>query len=511
MNDQNSNSVGMHENVLLLAMSTLPQTPKVNTYQIEEEGKILYFKSYSQMEPHTKYVLYKLAEKHEKLDRIVILESAKARTEKPEKWNQETATSLFDKRIHHYLNRTENVKIRIDDELSELQESTVDAEFYQKFFPEVIMVDLEESVFFWKAAQAIRSAEKKHAVHLYMDMQGGDRNAVAQMNAIAELLERQGVIIKGRYANDFDPRRKPPLHTIREAGKEYRTYDLISAMDIFAQYGWGDKLDQYFGGSIGKASKESRLIEAIKLASSAISRCSGEKFDAAVRKIEELESEFENPETVTEMDVVYQDIREDYKPLFNPPYRYVEQIRWCLNKNFFQQALTIFEAKMPYEFVHSGLIYYMTKNRGDSGRIEFLESCERMYWNMSQNNRYRLKDLNHYLLKDYCWKKDYKQNRNIFRDPQGILSFGLEEEKVIPLLDKYRMLCLLRNQINHASEETHNADGFFCYMKEKYNWIEEIEKQETDYKKELQDFLDEWQVYAAQVPEKIRNQVVDLS
>ena len=62
MNDQNSNSVGMHENVLLLAMSTLPQTPKVNTYQIEEEGKILYFKSYSQMEPHTKYVLYKLAE-----------------------------------------------------------------------------------------------------------------------------------------------------------------------------------------------------------------------------------------------------------------------------------------------------------------------------------------------------------------------------------------------------------------------------------------------------------------
>ena len=73
------------------------------------------------------------------------------------------------------------------------------------------------------------------------------------------------------------------------------------------------------------------------------------------------------------------------------------------------------------------------------------------------------------------------------------------------------MLCLLRNQINHASEETHNADGFFCYMKEKYNWIEEIEKQETDYKKELQDFLDEWHVYAAQVPEKIRNQVVDLS
>ena len=55
MYDQNLNSAGTHENVLLLAMSTLPQTPKVNTYQIEE-GKILYFKSYSQMEPHMSFI-----------------------------------------------------------------------------------------------------------------------------------------------------------------------------------------------------------------------------------------------------------------------------------------------------------------------------------------------------------------------------------------------------------------------------------------------------------------------
>ena len=63
-----------------------------------------------------------------------------------------------------------------------------------------------------------------------MDMQGGDRNAVSQMNAIVELLERQGVMIRGRYANDYNPTRKErPLHTIREVSKEYRTYDLISA------------------------------------------------------------------------------------------------------------------------------------------------------------------------------------------------------------------------------------------------------------------------------------------
>ena len=40
-----------HENVMLLAMSTLPQSPKVNTYQFSEEGKTVYFKSFSRWNP----------------------------------------------------------------------------------------------------------------------------------------------------------------------------------------------------------------------------------------------------------------------------------------------------------------------------------------------------------------------------------------------------------------------------------------------------------------------------
>ena len=51
-----------HDNVMLLAMSTLPPKLKINTYQKNEDGRKLYFKSLSQMEPHTKYVLYMLAD-----------------------------------------------------------------------------------------------------------------------------------------------------------------------------------------------------------------------------------------------------------------------------------------------------------------------------------------------------------------------------------------------------------------------------------------------------------------
>lgn len=501
--------VEKHENVMLLAMSTLPAQPKVNTYQICRENEKLYFKSLSQMEPHTKYVLYTLAANGEKLDRIVILESMKARSEKPERWNGETATTLYIKRIKNYLGSHEAVPIEVADELDNINETPCDSHIYINGYPEIIKVDLENPIFFWNAVQAILGAdhEKNVNVNLYMDMQGGDRNSISQMNAIAELLVRQKVVVCGRYANDFDPRRYPPLHTIRDASKEYRTYDLISAMDIFSRYGWGDKLEEYFQGMGTGDSKESRLIAAIKDASYAISRCSVDKFDSAVRRIEGLEKDFAKPEAVTEMDVVYQDIKNDYEPLFSPKYRYVAQIRWCFERHFLQQALTILEAKMPYEFVHSGLIYYMTK---DGDRQKFLDQCENIYKEIQKFNRYKMKDLNHYMIKDYC-----RQNHNMFQDPMNLLHFGLDgplQKKTISLLQQYWYLSNLRNQVNHASAGEHNPEGFFCYMKKKYkkdrNWKD---GKEVDYEAEIRRFLKEWESLAEKVPKKIREKVIDLS
>ena len=511
-----------HENVMLLAMSTLPQRPKVNTYQFQEEGGMAYFKSFSQMEPHTKYVLHMLGAKGEKLDRIVILESRKVRTERLDQWGKETATTLFLKRIWNYLGRSEPVNISLEDELEKLQETPAELELYQGYFPEIHRIDLENPVYFWDAVQAIRG--EGDSVHLYMDMQGGDRNAVSQMNAIAELLVRQQVSIKGRFANDFEPKRENPLHTIREAGKEYRTYELISAMDIFSRYGWGDKLQQYFQGNYQRDSWEKTLIEAIQDASTAISRCRPDGFDRAVRRIEAIDEEKKREKeeaekagsaagAVSEMDVVYQDIYQNYKDLLGQKYRYVAQIRWCLDKQFLQQALTIFEAKMPYEFVHSGLLYYLKKGED---RTKLFETCEEMYLELKKQNpkgTYLMKDLNHYLIKDYCKEYSVEEKKYIFTDPRNLLTFGLGDGRrndVYALLNNYRSLCILRNQMNHAAVGEHAPDGFFSYMKQKYKNDPNWQKQKNaKYEKRIRNFLDEWEQLADQVPEDVRNQVED--
>ena len=389
--------------------------------------------------------------------------------------------------------------------------------------PQMIPIELENPVFFWNAIIKIRgNAERDNKkIHLYMDMQGGDRNTVAQMNAIVELLKRQGVIIKGRYANDYEPSKKSPCHTIRDASGEYKTYDLMSAMDAFTRYGWGDGLNDYFQNDVREDSKEQRLIEAINKASSAISTCNADTFDDAVKDIGNLRRDFEGGEVstqesgdsvrITQLGVVFKDIKEDYSPLFDAKYRYVEQIRWCFRKKFVQQALTIFEAKMPYEFVHSGLLYYKTTNASQEDRRAFLETCRQLYYRLDRKDRYKMKDLNHYLIKDYC-----KGRRGIFRDDDGILVFGLGEARnneVISLLNEYRDLCKLRNQMNHAMAGNSNNNGFFKYMQGQRGgdqiWSSNTE---TNYERRISGYLDKWERLANdEALNDLRDKILDLS
>ena len=574
-----------HENVMLLVMSTLPRNPKINTYQFNntEYSSAVFFKSISQMEPHTKLVLHMLAEKGETLDRIVILESMEARTEHPANWSGETATSCYTKRIRQYLGqKTEPLLLSVPvDELKPPQEETVISSekrrtlYHESGLPIIHTIDLEDPLYYWHTANHVRSKDGS-PVHLYMDMQGGDRNAVSQLNAVVVLLRRQHVTIKGRFANDFVPTRDNPLHTIREASSEYKTYDLISAMDIFTRYGWGDELEAYFKTARTRVdqtsteqTKEQQMTKFICEASSAISKCNPDGFDAAIQKIEQLASLFdqssviiksddinktshimreyiidspshiskanaiEQPSQITELDVIYADIRDSYKDLFGTDYRYVRQIRWCLEKHFLQQALTIFESKMPTEFIRSGLLYYMTEDDSDDKRTLFYHDCEEVYERLRENNHYRMKDINHYLILDYpssCCTTDDNCNMRSHQEQslsQKWLRYGLskkkDKEKTLSLLKRYKDIRKLRHEMNHAAIGSHGENGFFMYMKNKYynidrpnapstprdtNWEE---SSNTDYAKVVKEYLDEWEKLANQVPKELHAKILDLS
>lgn len=90
---------------------------------------------------------------------------------------------------------------------------------------------------------------------------------------------------------------------------------------------------------------------------------------------------------------------------------------------------------------------------------------------------------------------------------------GSIAHKVIALLDKYRELCGLRNQMNHAIAGRHNEDGFFRFMKARHPndkmWKDSTG---TNYEKQIRDYLDEWEALADDdALSGLRGRILDLS
>ncbi|MDO5423025.1 MAG: TM1812 family CRISPR-associated protein [Eubacteriales bacterium] len=499
------------ENVLLLSMSILPKNRMMNHYRMQDQERTYHFNGITQLEAGTKYVLSKLAAKGQKVSRIIILASDE--TQIPEEnYDNFTAVDFYKERIKDFITGTDGHTLGLENKVEEFRFTR--AEYYpdpEKLF-QIIKTDANKNtIYFWHAVEAIRGVDRTKKINLYMDMQGGDRSAIAQMNAIVELLKDQNVTIRGRYATEFNPANA--VQPMSEVSESYRTYELMTAMQVFKNYGWGQELVNYFGTQ--ESERDKKLVEAIQKASDAIRMSDVGGFDQAVTIIQELSKEFgdhsQPADEKTQLDIVFEDILEDYRPLIeNSRYRYIEQIRWCLKKGFLQQALTILEAKMPYEYVNNGLIYYCDQN---DDRKNVLGDFAKIYKKYKCTAPYKMKDLNHYFIRYYLvYDTDF----------EGIsisAEYGCDdlENRIENSLSEYRCLCCKRNMTNHAaSSASRNKDGFFYYMQSKYpkdrNWKDSPEDGSGNLKKRIENFLAEFTAIADEIKKKNPElRVVDLS
>lgn len=367
------------KNVLLLSMSTLPKNMKIqNYYFIEENGDRKDFYGYSQLEPITKFLIQKLKEPSEKLDKIVIMTSKEALKDKNDTAPC-PAVPFYLQRIQEFLLKDSEQEVCDQicfEELIGKREKNEKSKDYLSNYQfgddahKIVVKDIqteivklytekekdgkmqvkpkEEINIFFEVIDHIKATGDD--INLYLDMQGGDRNAIVQMNAIVNLLEDQGVKTKARYAIAFDSNKND--HEINEVSEKYTAYQLIGAMQAFKKYGRGQLLIEYF--KTPKKDRDEKILFAIGRASDAIRLCNIGEFDKAVLEIAAIKKEIETEKTGTvqkeksELDIVFEDIQKDYGKLLDQSEgMYIAKIKWCLEKGFIQQALTIIESKMP--------------------------------------------------------------------------------------------------------------------------------------------------------------------
>lgn len=356
----------------------------------------------------------------------------------------------------------EDVQIRKARQI-ELQNVYDSVELNDNFFK---LVSIEENVSsvqditFWKVIEAIKS-ELNNEVNLYIDTQGGNRSYMTEATAIAELLKGYGVTLASRYGIKYEF--GDYSSEVQEVSDNYKSYELVSALKNFKECGRGDSLNDYFKKYYPHDEKANLMTYIIKSASDAIQLCDVEQFENAINMFNILiqvskAGNRESDDDITQIDMILKDIEKDYEELIGG--NYFDQIKWCYNKKFYQQALTLIESKIPKLLVEKGILYYLDECDDDSddyqSAINAWKALVKDIYDNRINELYKIKDISHYFIKELARSKDENMDIDAYigRDINGICVKSLcsrqNQDKVRELLKKYFKICKKRNDLNHA-------------------------------------------------------------
>lgn len=311
------------KNVLLLAMSILGRADQENYYQYGS-GEV--FSGVSQLEPITRMLDLERRKEGERLDKIIILETAE--TLRIHEEVKMSAAAFYKERAGRFLDRSvEFVEIRIDED------------------------DPAEGI-----AQAVGEILREHGrqrqnhdkMRLWIDTQGGFRDVVMVFNAIVSLLKEQEIEPEGIYSIRFKHgNTKENPCPIVDQTKKYDIFKFVSAMQEFMDYGKAGGFKKYYG-------EENSFVQTVAGIADAIQMCRPQKFEEAVRKFADYLGSDGYKKADPYLQIFVEVMQSDYGILLEQPDNTIEQIRWCVKKEFFQQAVTFYIERMPKYYFEMG-------------------------------------------------------------------------------------------------------------------------------------------------------------
>ena len=181
---------------------------------------------------------------------------------------------------------------------------------------------------------------------VYIDTTGSFRSASYILLAVVRILEYSGIhCIKAVYSNyHTDPRR------IEDVTNSYRLFDLINAANSFAAFGNSAELERFFWEKNNP--RIQRVVAAMREFSEAVAMCRTVGLDHILAEMNECLSSMDAMEPHTEDEVLFSSISGLIRQKFGitspgSKIEYPEIIRWCLNNQMIQQAVTIYIEKIP--------------------------------------------------------------------------------------------------------------------------------------------------------------------
>ena len=311
-----------------------------------------------------------------------------------------------------------------------------------------------------------------------------------------------------------------PAGVVRDDTKGYNITDLVGATRTFITYGKVDMLVDYWEKTGAHNEAIDKMIYAMKKIDTGLSLCAIREMESGIRSLREALREIDiQPESDDYYSnlvmVLAGGIKVDYAPLLDENgYELLALIKWSFKKKFYQQTMTLIEAKAPDDFVRRGFYYYCN-DENDKERVTLLFADERN--SLSPHEYWKINDINHYFLRYYTHRSGGRGKEDIHRtyarqrvnqidneDPGKITAYTLSDDReaVENLLYAYYHIGDIRNHLNHAEE---NEDDTRLMVDERDDSIRLVRIVEA-----IEYFIKCYEVVDAKVAGK-ENNVVEIS
>lgn len=307
----------------------------------------------------------------------------------------------------------------------------------------------------------IMGAVKKND-EILLELTGGLRDAVMQLLLTSRALSFSGIPTTGAVYSNYG------TGEIVDCSHLIGLFDLLGGMQEMASFGSVSTLRDYYARQSGETSEIKALLDAMEKLHEDITLCRTGGID---RRIAAFNAAIDGVEGCSDplMAALIPAFRTKFDKKLNVP----SLIRWCINSDMLQQALTLYREKIPGYLLERSILSVKENAGTPIGK-------ER--WESEEDARFRTQLLTLSMLKDTA---------RCFRYSGYVMGKNVTAAKLQTILQDCEYVRQLRNMVNHAGDgkdrEQNSKLEFLCEST-RYKSLDQVRA--ADIRKALERGLD---------------------
>lgn len=263
----------------------------------------------------------------------------------------------------------------------------------------------------------IDESRKCRNLNVYIESNGGVRYVIVMLLSVMNILEKvyANIKLQGVYSMIYNKKTEDKKIPILDTSMTYASIELFSAMNEFIYCGRAKALEDYFEKRFTKR-KESdekydpvifqdikKCINKLQKIADDMQLCrteqiidnfyESESIRDVLNKFKDTYANEKDPDSKIFLSVI-ENIRSEYNDIYdNPnPNKFLNLpkiIKWCIDKDYIQQALTLCSERLPQYFIESGILCISDK----------LRDC--IQENISDNTNAEKYELSYYMISTF--------------------------------------------------------------------------------------------------------------